>query len=147
MAEKPAEAMRMVLELVGALQMEYSQIDPKRIYVTGLSMGGFGTWDVIQRKPDLFAAAVPICGGGDVSKAEKIALIPIWAFHGAEDLLVLPKWSRDMINAIRKAGGNPKYTEYPGVGHQSWIKAYSEPELFIWLFSQKKDKLSIKPIG
>jgi len=138
MAEKPAEAMRMALELVGALQQEYPQIDPKRIYVTGLSMGGFGTWDVIQRKPDLFAAAVPVCGGGDVSKAERIAYIPIWAFHGAEDWLVIPKWSRDMIKAIQEAGGNPIYTEYPGIGHQSWIKAYSDPELFIWLFSQKK---------
>jgi predicted peptidase len=138
MAEKPAEAMRMALELVGALQKEYPQIDPKRIYVTGLSMGGFGTWDAVQRQPDLFAAAVPVCGGGDVSKAERIVHIPIWAFHGAEDRLVIPKWSRDMIKAIQEAGGNPKYTEYPGIGHQSWIKAYSDPELFIWLFSQKK---------
>lgn len=138
MAEEPAEAMRMALELVRALQQEYPQIDPKRIYVTGLSMGGFGTWDVIQRKPDLFAAAVPICSGGDTTKAERIAHIPIWAFHGVEDRLVIPEWSRDMIKAIQEAGGNPKYTEYPGIGHQSWIKAYSDPELFVWLFSQKK---------
>jgi predicted peptidase len=139
MIEKPTEAMRMALELVEALQREFPQIDPKRIYVIGLSMGGFGTWDAVQRKPDLFAAAVPICGGGDVTKAEQIAKVPIWAFHGAEDRLVIPKWSRDMIKAIQEAGGNPKYTEYPGIGHQSWIKAYSDPELLSWLFSKKKN--------
>lgn len=138
MTENPTEAMGMALELVGALQEKFPQIDPKRIYVTGLSMGGFGTWDVVQRAPDLFAAAVPVCGGGDVAKAERIANIPIWAFHGAEDRMVIPKWSRDMIEAIQIAGGNPKYTEYAGIGHRSWIKAYSDPELFIWLFSQKK---------
>lgn len=138
LTEKPTEAMRMALELVEALQQEYPQIDPKRIYITGLSMGGFGTWDAIQRRPDLFAAAVPVCGGGDVAKAERIVHIPIWAFHGAEDRLVHPKWSHDMIKAIQEAGGHPKYTEYPDVGHQSWINAYSEPELFEWLFSQEK---------
>jgi predicted peptidase len=138
MTEKPTEAMRMALELVDVLQGEFPQIDPQRIYVTGLSMGGFGTWDAVQRRPDLFAAAVPVCGGGDVTKAERIARLPIWDFHGAEDRLVIPKWSRDMIDAIREAGGSPKYTEYPGIGHQSWIKAYSDPELFKWLFSQKK---------
>lgn len=138
LTEKPTEAMRMVLEIVEALQQDFPLIDPKRIYVTGLSMGGFGTWDAIQRKPDLFAAAVPVCGGGDITKAEGIAHIPVWVFHGAEDHLVHPKWSRDMIEALKKAGGNPKYTEYPDVGHQSWINAYSDPELFEWLFNQKK---------
>lgn len=122
------------------LKPEFPQIDPDRLYITGLSMGGFGTWDAIQRKPDLFAAAVPICGGGDVSKASHITKIPIWVFHGAEDNLVNPKWSRDMVEAIKRAGGNPKYTEYPGVGHHSWVPAYSDPELFEWLFSQKKKK-------
>ncbi len=147
MAEKPTEAMKMALELVEFLMAEYPQIDPQRIYITGLSMGGFGTWDAVLRKPDLFAAAVPVCGGGDVTQAERIAHIPIWAFHGAEDRLVIPKWSRDMIAAIRGAGGSPKYTEYPGIGHRSWIEAYSAPKLFEWLFSQKKSGQSEKPVS
>jgi len=138
MTEKPTEAMRMALELIKTLKQAYPQIDPERIYVTGLSMGGFGTWDAIQRRPDLFAAAVPVCGGGDITKAEQIAPIPIWAFHGVEDRLVHPKWSRDMIDALKKADGKPKYTEYPDVGHKSWINAYSDPDLFKWLFNQKK---------
>lgn len=139
MSEEPTRALEMTFELVRALQDEFPQIDPDRLYITGLSMGGFGTWDAIQRKPDLFAAAVPICGGGDVSKAERLTKLPIWVFHGTEDLLVNPKWSRDMVEAIKKAGGNPRYTEYPGVGHHSWVPAYSDPELFEWLFSQKKN--------
>lgn len=140
MTEKPTESMRMALEIVEVLEREYPQIDPQRIYVTGLSMGGFGTWDAVQRKPDLFAAAAPVCGGGDVTQAERIAHIPVWVFHGAEDRLVIPKWSRDMIGALKEAGGNPKYTEYPGIGHQSWIEAYSDPGLFEWLFSQKRGR-------
>ncbi|UCE40334.1 MAG: prolyl oligopeptidase family serine peptidase [Candidatus Aminicenantes bacterium] len=140
MPEEPTQALQMTLELIDVLQEEFPNIDPDRLYITGLSMGGFGTWDAIQRKPDLFAAAVPICGGGDISKADRLAKIPIWAFHGAEDLVVNPKWSRDMVEAIRKTGGNPKYTEYPDVGHNSWIPAYSDPELFEWLFSQKKER-------
>jgi len=139
MSEEPTQALRMTLELVGTLQDEFPQIDPDRLYITGLSMGGFGTWEAIQRKPDLFAAAVPICGGGDVSKAALLTKIPIWIFHGSEDQLVNPKWSRDMVEAIRNAGGNPKYTEYPDVGHHSWVNAYSDPELFRWLFGQKKN--------
>ena len=138
MPEEPTQALKMVLELVDVLQVEFPQIDPRRLYITGLSMGGFGTWEAIQRKPDLFAAAVPICGGGDVSEADRLTKLPIWAFHGAEDLLVNPRWSRDMVEAIRKAGGSPKYTEYSDVGHHSWVPAYSDPQLFEWLFSQKK---------
>ncbi len=138
MSERPTEALKLALELVEALQKEFPQIDPHRLYITGLSMGGFGTWDAIQRFPDLFAAAVPVCGGGDVSKADRIAHLPIWVFHGAEDKLVDPKWSREMVEAIKEAGGHPKYTEYPDVGHQSWIPAYSDPELLAWLFAQKK---------
>lgn len=138
MSEQPTEALRMAMEMVGSLQAEFPQIDSSRLYITGLSMGGFGTWDAIQRYPNLFAAAVPVCGGGDISKAKRFSHLPIWVFHGAEDRLVDPKWSREMVLALENAGGHPKYTEYPGVGHQSWIGAYSDPEMFAWLFSQKK---------
>lgn len=136
--EKPAEPMRLTLDLIGALQKEFS-IDPRRIYVTGLSMGGYGTWDLVARKPELFAAAVPICGGGDEATAEKIAKLPIWVFHGAKDTAVKVSRSRNMIEALKKAGGNPKYTEYPDEAHASWVPAYRDAEMFKWLFAQKRE--------
>lgn len=137
MPKEPAEPLRLSLDLIAALQKEFS-IDKSRIYVTGLSMGGFGAWDAIQRRPKLFAAAVPVCSGGDAALAEKIKDIPVWAFHGAEDGAVKPKRSRDMIAALKKAGGSPKYTEYEKVGHNSWEKAYGDAKMYEWLFAQKK---------
>jgi predicted peptidase len=132
----PSTQMRLTLELLGKLQSEF-RLDEKRIYVTGLSMGGYGTWDVIARFPKLFAAAAPVCGGGDEATAATIKDVPIWCFHGGADNVVKPERSRNMIAAIKAAGGSPKYTEYPGVGHDSWNKAYSEPELVKWMFEQK----------
>src|SRR5262249_46123074 len=109
----------MVLDLIAALRKEFS-IDEKPIYLTGLSMGGHGTWSLLAQKPELFAAGIPICGGGAETDAETLAKIPIWAFHGDKDTAVKVERSRNMIEAIKKAGGKPKYTEYPGVGHDSW---------------------------
>jgi predicted peptidase len=133
-----SEPLRLSLEAIAALQKEFS-IDPKRIYITGLSMGGFGAWDALARKPDLFAAAAPICGGGDEATAKLIAKLPIWAFHGAKDGAVKPSRSRHMIEAIKKAGGSPKYTEYEKEGHASWVPAYRDPELYQWLFAQQRE--------
>jgi len=132
-----SEPMRMVFEILQALQKEFS-IDQRRRYITGISMGGFATWDTIERMPGYFAAAVPVCGGGDTSSAYRIVHLPVWAFHGEDDQIVSVQYSRDMIASIKKAGGNPKYTEYPGVGHASWNYAYKDPELYEWLFSQEK---------
>ena len=132
-----AGAGRLVLGLIDELRKEFT-IDDKRIYLTGLSMGGFGTWDLLARKPDLFAAGIPICGGGDPAKAEKLAKIPIWAFHGDKDGAVNVDRTRKMIAAIKKAGGEPKYTEYKGVGHDSWTATYKDPAVLEWLFAQKK---------
>jgi predicted peptidase len=137
MPEKPTDAMRQALELIAALQKEFP-IDPQRLYVMGLSMGGYGTWDAITRHPDMFAAAVPVCGGADETKAAAIAKVPVWVFHGDKDTVVKTMRARNIVEALKKAGGNPKYTEYPGVGHDSWNKAFAEPELFPWLFGQKK---------
>ncbi len=114
-------------------------IDKKRIYITGLSMGGFGTWNMITKYPAKFAAAIPICGGGDAKKAYLLKDIPIWAFHGEADTIVSVNQSRKMIAAIKGAGGSPRYTEYKNVGHNSWSVAYREPELLEWLFSKKKN--------
>lgn len=113
-------------------------VDPKRVYITGLSMGGYGTWDLVARRPDLFAAATPICGGADELTAAKIKDIPIWVFHGGKDGVVKPARSSNMVKSLGEAGGKPKYTEYPDVGHNSWDNAYRDPEFYRWLFAQKK---------
>jgi predicted peptidase len=126
-----------VLEVLTSIEKEFT-IDTSRIYVAGQSMGGFGTWNFITERPDLFAAAIPLCGGGDPMRASVIAQIPIWAFHGEADPTVPVAASRDMIAAIRKAGGNPRYTEYKGVGHEVWFKAFQEKGLVEWLFAQHK---------
>jgi predicted peptidase len=138
MPEKPANSLGLSLEVLGALQKEFS-IDANRVYVTGLSMGGYATWDIIQRRPDLFAAAAPICGGGDEKGAKAMAKLPIWAFHGDQDTAVKPERSRSMIAAIKAAGGAPKYTEYEKTGHDSWSRTYRDPEFYAWLFKQVRE--------
>ncbi len=130
------EPLELTVELIDALGLEFS-IDPDRIYITGLSMGGFGTWIAVSRYPDRFAAAVPICGGGDPTAIGQTSA-KIWAFHGAADRAVPPKRSREMVEALHRAGGHPRYTEYPGVGHDAWRYAYMEPELVGWLFRQRR---------
>jgi len=120
------------------LLIKHLPIDKKRVYITGYSMGGEGTFDFLTRRPDLFAAAIPICSVSDTGKANLIYKIPLWAFHGDQDDVNNVKYSRLMINALKKLNGNPIYTEYPGIKHNSWSKAYSEPGLFDWLFTQKR---------
>jgi predicted peptidase len=134
---EPAKPLGQTLDLVESLTKEFS-IDKKRLYISGLSMGGFGTWDALVRNPDMFAAAAPICGGGDPAKAEKIAKLPIWVFHGDADPAVNVERSREMVEALKEAGGSPKYTEYEGVGHDSWTATYKNPEFYEWLFDQRK---------
>lgn len=132
-----ARSLELTLEVVDQW-LKDAPIDPNRIYITGLSMGGYGTWDALARRPDFFAAAMPICGGGDPATANKIKHIPIACFHGAEDKVVVPERSRTIIEAIRKAGGNPKYVEYPGVEHDSWKPAYASEENWHWMFEQRR---------
>lgn len=133
----PTTTMSLLIELIHDMVKNFS-IDTNRIYITGLSMGGFGTYDAIERYPNLFAAAVPVCGGGDVSKAATIAKIPIWIFHGAEDPAVNPAYSVSMVQALVKAGAHPGFTQYPSVGHFSWLAAYKDPLMIEWLFRQHK---------
>lgn len=114
-------------------------IDPERLYLTGLSMGGFGTWDLAARHPTWFAAAAPICGGGDPRDAAALAPLPLWCFHGADDKVVPVERSRAMIRAIEAAGGAATYTELQGVAHDSWKHAYSDDSgLLAWLFAQRR---------
>lgn len=133
----PSKPMELLIALIHQLIKDF-RIDTNRIYITGLSMGGYGTYDAIERYPHLFAAAVPVCGAGDVSKATSIAHIPIWIFHGAEDAAVNPLYSLDMLEALTKAGAHPGFTQYPEVGHFSWLGAYSDPLMLEWLFRQHK---------
>lgn len=132
MPETPSEPMRLAMELLDQL-LKTLPVDPALVSVTGLSMGGFGTWDILQRKPSLFHAAVPVCGGGDAARAESIKSVPVWVYHGGNDTVVKTLRSREMVAALEKAGGKPKYTELEGVGHNSWSPAYSNPEVFDWL--------------
>lgn len=135
----PTLPMKLLMELIEQA-IRTLPVDTSRIYITGLSMGGFGTFDAITRNPGLFAAAVPVCGGGDVSKAKSISHIPLWIFHGALDDVVDPTLSGDMAEALAKAGAHPGFTLYPEVGHFSWIAAYSDPMMMEWLFRQHKKK-------
>ncbi len=137
MSEDPSQPMKLAMALMKDIISNHP-VDKKRIYVTGLSIGGFGTWDILQRLPHLFAAGIPVCGGGDATQAEKIKDIPIWAFHGGKDTVVKTMRSRDMIAAIKKAGGKPLYTEYKGVAHDSWTETYSDKNVLRWLFTQQK---------
>ena len=117
---------------------EKYKVDQDRIYLTGLSMGGFGTWALAAHTPNRFAAIVPICGGGDPSRVRRIARIPAWVFHGGKDPTVPIENSKKMVDALKKAGGDPKFTIYPEAGHDSWTEAYNTPELYEWLLQQKR---------
>jgi predicted peptidase len=123
------------LAILDEVESKY-KVDKRRVYLTGLSMGGFGTWSMAAAFPERWAAIAPICGGGNPESAEKIKNIPCWCFHGDKDAAVPVKRSRDMIAALKVAGGKPKYTEYPGVNHNSWDTAYGTKELYPWLLEQ-----------
>ena len=116
-----------------------TRADPKRVYLTGLSMGGFGTWSWAAIQPERFAAAIPICGGGDPrSMGKRLTNVPIWAFHGGKDRTVPLARSQSMVDAIKKAGGKKvKLTVYPNAGHNSWTKTYANPEIYKWLLKHK----------
>jgi predicted peptidase len=115
------------------------KVDRDRIYVTGLSMGGFGTWALAAAYPDKFAAIVPICGGGNPRAAKTIKDLPIWVFHGAKDRVVKPGLSEAMVKALKAAGAKQvKFTLYPDADHDSWTEAYNDPELYKWLLKQKR---------
>jgi predicted peptidase len=139
MTKDPSSPMRLVIELLKDTVSKLP-VDKERIYVTGLSMGGYGTWDIVQRMPDTFAAAMPVCGRGDTKMAAAIKDIPIWVFHGGADSVVNPKFSQDMVAALKDVGSKVKYTEYKDVGHDSWTKTYTDKEVLKWLFDQKKNK-------
>ena len=134
---EPTKAMKLVKSLLKDLLDTY-KIDENRIYVGGLSMGGMGTFELVRRNPDTFAAAFAICGGAHPDTAEQIAGIPWWVFHGDADVVVDFKHSKKMVKALKEAKGDVKFTVYEGVNHNSWKNAFAEPELVPWLFSHSK---------
>jgi predicted peptidase len=130
---EPLEVKTLLDEIV-----EKYKVDQDRIHVTGVSMGGFGTWYLAAFQPDRFAAIVPICGGGDPQGAKRFAHIPAWVFHGAKDPTVPLERSKQMVEALKKSGGDPKFTVYPDAGHDAWTQTYANPQLYEWLLRQKR---------
>lgn len=130
---KPPELSALLDDIVAGYR-----VDRDRTYVTGLSMGGFGTWALAALEPDRFAAIVPICGGGDPTDATKLKHLPIWVFHGAKDEIVRLAKSKEMVDALKKAGSAVKFTVYPEVEHDSWTQTYENAEVWAWLLQQKR---------
>lgn len=127
----------LILDILERTRKDY-KVDEKRLYITGLSMGGYATWMLACKHPSLFAAAAPICGGGNPADAPRIKDLPLWNFHGDQDKAVPIARSDAMIEALKAAGGTPKYTVYPGVGHNSWDKAYREEKLWEWFLQHER---------
>jgi predicted peptidase len=136
LAPRPTVALLLAKEIVDALLRIYPDIDAGRLYITGISLGGYGVWDAIERWPVTFAAAAPVSGGGDPTGANQLIYLPVWAFQGGNDGDPSPSASRAMIQAIRAAGGHPLYTEFKQSGHDIWLQVYTSPAFLFWLFTQ-----------
>ncbi len=127
---------RLLVELVDQVAAKYNA-DTDRLYVTGLSMGGYGTFRLCAHYPKKFAAAVPICGGGWTNYAEALAQVPMWIFHGTDDEAVPLERSLEIVKSVRKRGGKPLFTVYDGVAHDSWTQTYDNPEVYTWLLKHR----------
>lgn len=132
----PLPSLHATYELILHMIETDSRVDANRIYIIGQSMGGFGTWDFITRYRHIVAAAIPICGGGDLDSMKKIKDLPVWIFHGDADSVVPVENSRQLYAELQRIGSPARYTEYPGVKHASWTPAYNDESLFRWLFQQ-----------
>jgi len=135
----PTPQLAAVQTLIAQLSKE-NPIDPDRIYLVGLSMGGYAVWELATRSPHAYAAAIPICGSGDPSHADVLTDLPIWAFHGGADDIVPPERSIEMVDAVNGAGGHAILTLYPGVGHGSWVPMFESQEAWDWLFAQHRGR-------
>jgi predicted peptidase len=138
--QPPTLPLSLLMQLLDSIS-NHRSVDKERIYIGGLSMGGMGTFELLWRKPGFFAAGFPICGGGDPGKMRLYKEVPLWIFHGEKDPVVRVANSRRMFNAFKAAGGSARYSEYPGVVHNSWDNAFAEPGLMAWLFSKSRKKL------
>lgn len=144
----PNNAMRLTQELI-ASTIKSANVDPDRVYVTGLSMGGFGTYELVARMPSVFAAAVPLCGGGDTRDriVNRIKHVPLWIIHGDQDSVVDVEYSRDMVAALQAAGASPRYSELTGFGHDIWNATYADRELYAWMFSKRRTDNGTQTVG
>lgn len=139
MSREMSDRLAAVADVMDRLLAELP-VDPARQYLTGISMGGFGSWDLGIRLPARFAAVAPICGGGDPARVASLVGTPLWCAHGDRDDIVPPQHSREMIAALRAAGGAPIYTELKGVGHDSWTPTYRDERFLTWLFEQRRTR-------
>lgn len=130
-----------LIKMIDDLKGKY-RIDADRVYLTGLSMGGYGTWKTAQEFPEVFAAIAPVCGGGTPEKAYRLAHVPVWCFHGAKDDIVLPAESEDMIKALKPLNPDVKFTLYPEANHNSWDSAYATKDLYDWMLARKRFRYS-----
>lgn len=123
--------------LLDEVQRRY-RVDGDRVYVTGLSMGGFATWELATRHPERYAAVLPICGAGEAGLGDRLRDLPVWTFHGAKDPVVPVQHTQAMVDAIRAAGGDPKLTIYPDAEHDAWTETYANEDVWAWLFAQRR---------
>ncbi|MCH5599869.1 carboxylesterase family protein [Niabella ginsengisoli] len=133
----PTVPMQLVIDLTKEILAKYS-VRKNQVYVMGLSMGGMGTFELVNRMPETFAAAVPICGGANISTAKNLKSVKWWVFHGAKDDVVLPRYSEEMVAAMKKNNVDVKFTLFPDANHNSWDPAFAQPELLNWMFAQKR---------
>lgn len=128
---------QVIIRLIKGIQSKY-KVDREKIYLTGLSMGGFGTWNIASKFPSVFAAIAPVCGGGDTTEVMKLKHVPVWCFHGAKDNVVDPEQSYRMVRALKKYNPDVKLTIYPDANHDSWSQTYDNDSLYTWMLQQKK---------
>jgi predicted esterase len=128
---------QVIIRLIKGIQSQY-KVDKERIYLTGLSMGGFGTWNIASKFPSVFAAIAPVCGGGDTTQVMKLKHVPVWCFHGAKDNVVNPEQSYRMVRALKKFNPDVKLTIYPDANHDSWTQTYNNDSLYTWMLQHKK---------
>lgn len=137
MKEEPTANLRKAMEIIADAMKRYP-VDRTRVYVMGISMGGYATWELLQRHPDWFAAALPCCGGGDITLAERMKDVAIWVFHGEKDPVVPVFRAQSMVVALKRIGGNVTYREYPDTGHNAWTPTFTDDAVFDWLWRQRK---------
>lgn len=135
--ESPSRSLELAMALTRHLMVQY-RIKKDQVYAMGLSMGGMGVFELVRRMPGVFAAAVPICGGAHPATAKALRKVKWWVFHGAKDDVVLPRYSEQMVDALKKAKASVRFTLYPNANHNSWDPAFAEPGLLDWLFDQHK---------
>ena len=139
MSENPTWPMNLLLKLLDSCRQHLDRVDLNRIYITGLSMGGFGTWELAQRIPDRLAAVMPICGGGDSTLAHRLKNLPVWAFHGSKDAVVLPIRTKAMGMVLKKMGAPCQISLFKNEAHGIWNRVYSNKTYVSWLLQQRRN--------